>query len=544
MPIRTALLSILLACSLVHAQDIPLSTNNEALYEFIDELAASHYIQMNHIVKPYSQKQVYQWISEAEFHYYKMTKRQQKEWQFYKDNVQWKKKGSLSLANRVDVIKREKGAVSLAPVGLFSSSEKMHFALKPVVGGQFFSNSNGLAYHRNVGVAMDMSVQHWGFYANIQEVAESERLLSKKYLVNERGANYKSLDYSDMLGGVTYANDWLSVGLVKDYVEWGTHQNGANIISDRAPSFTHFKMKVKPVEWFEMNYMHGWLVSDVIDSTESYTMSTGDRRDVMHGKFIAANMFTIYPFKTLGISAGNSIVYSADNAKMQYLNPLMFYKSVDHTYNSTDGTGRMVGQNSQMFFDVSLRSIKNVFLYYTIFVDELKIDRWKKDDEHNFYSYKTGVKITQLIPNTSFGVEYTHTVPITYQHDVTTTTFESNSYNMGHYLRDNAEELYAFVHFRPVKNLRFKLDYTYIRKGEEYGYVRDGSTLTGHPFIEEVKYQNSTWEFMTEYQLAYDVFFHFILGQSNTSGDDFANYMPPHFRGKQFNVKFGFNIGF
>lgn len=528
----------------IYAQDIPISTDNEALYEFIDELAASHFIVVNQVVKPYSQKQIDEWLHEAEFHYNRMTHRQKQEWQFYSDNIIWKSEDTTQLANRIDLIKGNNTSFSLSPLGFYSHKENMTFALRPILEAKFYNNSLGTEYHRSVGMAMDLTVGNWAFYANVQETNESEKMLSKDYLVKARGANYKSNDYSDMLGGVTYANDWLTVGLVKDYLEWGTQQNGANIISDRAPSFSQIKLKVKPIEWFEFNYVHGWLVSDVIDSAHSYVMNNGDRRDVMHGKFIAANMFTLYPFKTLGLSVGNSIVYSAESAKLQYLNPLMFYKSVDHTYNSTDGSGRNVGQNSQMFFDVSFRGIKNVFLYYTLFVDELKIERWKHDDQYNFYSYKTGIKVTQLIPNTSFGFEYTHTTPITYQHDVTTTTFESNRYNMGHYLRDNAEEYYSYIHYRPVKNLRFKLSYTLVRKGEEYGYVRGDQDLVKHPFIEELKFKSSTWELMSEYQLAYDMFFHFCIGQSHTSGEDLNTYMPPHFRGKQFNIMFGANIGF
>lgn len=527
-----------------NAQDIPIPTDNEALYEFIDELASSHFISVNQLVKPYSQKQVEQWLIAAGTYVDEMTVRQKKEWQFYSDNIVWKAVDSLQLANRIDLIDGENMAFSLSPLGFYAHTEKMTFALKPILKAQFYTNSNGTIYNRSVGAAMDLTVGNWGFYANLQDYSEKETLAKSSYLVNMTGGNYKGADHSDMRGGVTYTNKWVSLGLVKDYVEWGTNQNGANIISDRAPSFAQLKLKIKPVKWFEFNYVHGFLVSDVIDSTESYVMSNGDVRDVMHGKFIAANMFTLYPHKTLGLSLGNSIVYSADNAKVQYLNPMMFYKSVDHTYNSTDGTGRNVGQNSQMFFDVSFRGIKNVFLYYTLFVDELKMERWKNDDEFNFYSYKTGVKFTQLLPNTSFGFEYTHTTPLTYQHHVTTTTFESNSYNMGHYLRDNAEEYYAFIHYRPLKNLRFKLSYTHVRKGEEYGYSLTDPDLVKHPFIEEVKYQNSTWEFLSEYQLAYDMFFNFRIGQSNTSGEDLATYVPPHFQGKQFNVMFGANIGF
>jgi hypothetical protein len=538
------ILCILLLNSVVFSQDIPISMKNQALYEFIDELAASHFISVNQLIKPYSQKQVDTWLSDAESSFDKMTLRQQQEWQFYKDNILWQKEDSTSLSNRIDIIQRDYGAFSLSPLGFYSSSDNVGFALKPILSAQFMNNSNGTIYHRSVGVAMDLTVGSWGFYANLQDYATSDSLLHSDFLVNQTGGNFKRNDHSDMRGGITYSKDWITVGLVKDYLEWGTNQNGSNVISDRAPSFAQLKLKIKPVDWFEFNYVHGWLVSNVVDSTHSYTLDNGDRRNVLHGKYIAANMFTLYPFKTLALSAGNSIVYNAESAEIQYLNPFMFYKSVDHTYNSTDGAGENVGQNSQMFFDVSFRGIKNAFFYYTLFVDELKMERWKHDDEHNFYSYKVGAKFTQILPNTSFGFEYTRSLPTTYQHDVETTTFESNSYNLGHYLRDNAEEYYSYIHYRPLKNLRFKLSYSLARKGEDYGYDRDDEDLVQKPFIEDVKYKNSTWEFLSEYQLAYDMFFNLRIGQTSTSGEMMHIYAPPHLRGKQFNVMFGANIGF
>ncbi len=545
MKLRIFCLMLWASCaSLLMSQDIPISTNNEALYGFVDELAACRYITVNQVVKPYSRKQIVEWLDTAAVYRQQMTRRQREELDFYRDNMIWQKVGTDSLANRIDITHGNDVVFSLAPLGFYGKTEKMTFELKPILEAQFYNSKSGTEYHRSVGAALNLTYGHWAFYANAQEMAESVRFDDEDYLVNRRGANYKTTDYSDVLGGITYANDWISVGLVKDYVEWGTNENGANIVSDRAPSFVQFKLKVKPVRWFEFNYFHGCLVSDVIDSTESYVMSTGERRDVMQGKYMAANLFTIYPVKTLALSFGNSVIYSADNIKWQFVNPLMFYKSVDHTYNSTDGTGENVGQNSQMFFDVSFRGIKKVFLYYSLFVDELQIERWKHKDEHNFYSYKAGLKVTQLIPNITFGAEYTHTTPITYQHDVTTTTFESNSYNMGHYLRDNAEEIYAYAQFRPYKNLRFKFEYTYIRKGEEYGYHRHTDELTRHPFIEDVKFKSTDCALTAEYQLAYDMFFNLKIGKSNTSGEMASQYVPDHYVGKHLNIEFGANIGF
>lgn len=539
------LIALLTLVSSVFGQAIPISMKNEALYEFIDELASSRFIQVNQAIKPYSQDQVSEWLDEAKPYYQDMTKRQKDEWQFYRDNIVWHKEDSVSLANRIDLKHREFGALSLAPLGIFSTNGNVSIALKPIMNAQFMNNSNGTIYHRSYGAEFNLTVGDWGFYANLQDYAENEPFSKEDYLMNMNGGNYKGTDYSDMRGGVTYSNDWVSVGMVKDFLEWGTNQNGANIISDRAPSFSQIKLKITPVEWFEFNYVHGFLVSNVIDSAESYQLNNGEQRDIMHGKFLVSNMFTFYPFKSLTLSVGNSMVYSADNVKMQFVNPFMFYKSVDHTYNSTDGAGQNVGQNSQMFMDIGFRGIDHCFFYYSMLIDELKMERWKYADEYNHYSYKIGMKVTQLISDVSFGVEYTHTTPLTYQHFTETTTFASNDYNMGHYLGDNADEYYTYLHYRPIKNLRFKLSYSYARKGEEYGYPRvSDPDVAKHPFMEEVKYSNTTINLATEYQLAYDMFFNLTVGYSDVAGDDMETYMSPHFYGKQFNIKVGANIGF
>ncbi len=539
------LLLVVSSCALSFAQDIPISLRNETLYVFIEELAEEHYIVTNQVIKPYTLEQVDQWLIEAGASYYKMNRRMRQEWLFYSDNVLWyQEEDSVPLMNRIDLSKGNLASLSLAPLGVYSHTDNVYFSGTPILNTQFINNKNGTYYHRSYGVAFNLAVNNLSMYANLQDYAEKIRLDDPAYLINGTGGEYKALDYSEMRGGISYANDWFKLGLVKDNFTWGTNQHGSNILSERAPAYTYLRLTVKPLSWFEFNYVHGWLVSNVIDSSESYVQPNGIRRDVMHGKFVAANMFTLYPFKTLNVSFGNSVIYSADNAKLPYLNPVMFYKSVDHTYNSTDGVGKNVGQNSQMFFDVSFKGIKHCFFYYTLMVDELKIERWKHKDEHNFYSYKTGLRISNLIPNTAVGVEFTKTLPITYQHDIITTTFASNDYNLGHYLRDNAKEFYTYVNFKPLKNLQFKLDYTLIHKGTEYGYDRSDSELTSYPFMSSVCYRYSAWNFKTQYQLAYNMFFTFSLGQSSATGGDVDDYLPSELAGEQFNIQFGANIGF
>ena len=526
------------------AQDIPVSMRNEALYDFIEELAEEHYIVTNQVIKPYTLAQVNQWLGQAGTYYPEMSRRMQREWLFYTDNVLWQEQtDSLPLSNRIDGLSGANATFSIAPLGLYSAKKDVYFSGTPILKAQFLNNGT-MHYHRSYGLEFNLKVKQISMYANLQDYAEDEVQDKPEYLLNRTGGVYKKLDYSEMRGGISYSNSWLKLALAKDNFSWGTHQNGANIISDRTPAFTYLKLTVKPLSWFEFNYIHGWLVSNIVDSTASYVLPNGNVRDVMHGKYVAANMFTFYPIPSFNISFGNSIIYSAANAKLPYLNPLMFYKSVDHTYNDTDGIGQNVGQNSQMFFDISYAGIKHCFFYYTMMVDELKIERWKSEDEHNFYSYKVGFRMSNLISDVAWGLEFTKTLPMTYQHDITTTDFTSNGYNMGHYLRDNARETYAFVRYRPMHKLSIELEYTVIDKGEEFEYIRGDQSLTRHPFLNPVRFTSRNWDLGIRYQLAYNMFFNVKLGQCQYSGDDVEIYGFPLSGDDNFRFSFGANIGF
>ena len=232
-------------------------------------------------------------------------------------------------------------------------------------------------------------------------------------------------------GGITYTWKWGSFGAIKDHFVWGDNEHGSNIFSGRTPSFAHLHLHLKPARWLDFNYIHGWLVSNVIDSAKNYYVNGSLNRQVFRPKYVAANLATITLVKGLDVSIGNSIVYSDQNVNPAYLIPVFFYKSVDHTQTSTGADE--LGQNAQMFFNISSRNIKNVHLYLSGFIDEISFSNALDEKEQsNFISGKIGMKISNLFHKNIFLTgEYTRTNPITYRHYVATTTFESNGYNMG-----------------------------------------------------------------------------------------------------------------
>ncbi|MCK5028278.1 MAG: hypothetical protein KAR57_01500 [Bacteroidales bacterium] len=535
------ILIISLICFWVNtkSQEVYHHTSNNDIYEFLDEFASLGVIDINTTVKPYSRIFIANKLKEIQESDYTLNKRQQNELNFYLKDFNKELKPAYTRKNksfdkRFDI--------------LYYKDSLFTFSVNAVLGVECFVNDSASFYHRWNGAEAFSYAGKWGFYASLRDNHESEIIAREDYLTQRMGANYKGNngggDFSEMRGGLTYAWDWGSFGIVKDHFEWGNNYNGANIFSGRTPSFAHIKLNLKPEQWFEFNWVHGWLVSEIVDSASTMTFTNAygtSQRDMMFDKYLAANLFTFKPFKNFYVSAGNSVIYSSSGPQLQYLIPFMFYKSVDHTYNATDKSGRNVGQNSQMFFDISSRNIKKVHLSATLFVDELSTSRFFNDSVWNFWSIKTSMRISNLIPNTFITAEYTKSMPLTYKHNIPTTTFESNGYNLGSYLMDNSQEVYISVTHKPFKTLSLKVSYLHAKKGKDYDDL--GGSRLGNPYMDTVEWQNKSFSFRASYQIINDGYIFLNYLHSDISGDQ-NKYTAAVFHGKQSTVSFGLNFGF
>ncbi len=544
------------------SQDIPHPINNSGIYEFLDELANSQIITINSAVKPYSRLFIADCLKEAEEKRDQLSLRQQRELEFYlldfgkeldderrKDvKTQWlsgKRMGSSFAKASEDKGGREGektgGRENMKRLDLFYYQDSLFsLTVNPILGGEAFTNFAGKATYWRNGAEARAYVGKWGFYASLRDNHEKPFLGLPEFLTQREGGHIKgSTDWSEMQGGVTWSWKWGNAGLVKDNFEWGNNYNGANIFGGNNPSFVHLRIQLNPVKWFNFNYIHGWLNSMVVDSTRSFwvTNSYGtDYREVYHRKFIAANLFSFTPFKYLDISAGNSIIYDNATLNPAFLIPLLFYKSVDHSVSS--GINNM---NSQMFFDISSRQIRHMHLYATLFVDELSVKRIFKKDEWNFVSWKTGFRLSNYpVRNLSLTTEFTYTYPLTYQHNVPTITFESNNYNLGHYLKDNSREWYVAFDYRPLRSMDIKLFFIDAVRGPDY--TESGGSRLGNPPLDTINWQNTSIGIKAAYQIINDVYVWGSFVYSNITGDN--RWSPEYYYDKKNTLNVGVTVGF
>ena len=495
-----AILVFHLLCLPLFSQVVFEDVSNSGIYEFLDELANLRLIRLNSAIKPYSRDYIAARLAEAKSadtaavsrddnHRRPLSDRQRKELNFYIQDYQLEKplarvvQGAPRLADHYGhklsfLFPGQKNMVlALNPTGFHYRDSLFTFSIRPILGVQWMTNENGTEYHRWWGGSMFGYIgRNFGFYASLRDNNASIPLAEPEYFNQEQGAVYKpgskqGVDFSDMRGGMIASVKWGSLGVMIDQPIWGDNYHGSNILSGKAPAFPYIQLHLNPVKWFDFNYMHGWLNSNIIDSSRSY-YSGNIYRQVYRNKYIAANMFTFIPWRGLNLSFGNSIIYSDINVNPVYLIPFLFYNSVDAVKNNYVD---YAGSNSQLFFNFSSRQIRHLHLFLSLYVDEWKTSRLLNKDKHNFTSLKAGLQLTGFpLQNLSFMAEYTRTQPMTYDHYLPVTTFSSNDFSLGHYLRENSQELYFGITFHPLRGVLIHAAYTIAQHGDEVPYVIDG----------------------------------------------------------------------
>jgi hypothetical protein len=538
-------LAVVFLCSYLNseAQHVPVHVDNTSIYEFLDELAGVGAIEINSAVKPYSRKEIALLLKQASLSD-ELSVRQKDEVVFYLNDF------GKALSQKTLKDKR---------FDLFYYRDSLfRITVNPILGMEVINRGKNNAIHRRNGGMFYGSIgSQFGFYGSLRDNYESVQMGGRPYLVNSRGAIYKGddgeQDYSEARGGITWSWKWGNVGLHKDHYIWGNGYNGANVFSGNTPSHAFFSFNLKPAEWFEFQYMHGWLVSGVVDSARSFQYYDGTRQ-VFADKYLSANLVSVRPVPHLCISFGNSIVYADTPPNPAFMIPLLFYKSVDHTYN---GASNRVGHNAQMFFDISSRQMNNLHLYSTVFVDEISFNRmFDKEQQSNYVSFKAGGRLYGLLSDFVFTVEYTRNNPMVFQHIIPTTTWASNGYNMGHYLKDNSDEQFFSVQYRPVSGVKVELSHTRSRKGKDYQAILEEGNVDVHPelnvdeprwgipFMSEVRWKNQKTSLKGSWQIIHDGYVYLSLKYQNVGGIDKEKYSPAFFSNEGLGARLGFNYGF
>ena len=588
------------------AQNIPVPLTQVKLYDFLDELLADGVLVHQTAVRPYSRKQVATMLLEAQDADSLLNIRQKRDLAFYLNEYALERDTMVS--NYVQYTDHSTYNVSLVdPQFSYRSKDSMFkMRLRPILGGNLLMSKKGVIFHRWYGAELQMDIaKHLSIWGSLRDNSWSGDWLSKTCFPtdNDRrlgarihygasqmqpalmpiaGVQYKEAnyggDFSDSKGGISLYAWWGSISLQRENIQWGDAYHASNILSGRAPAAPMLALQLTPCKWLQFDYFHAWLISNVLDSTYSYNENTTKpgQQAINYrpmNKFMAANMLTITPIKQLSLSLGNSIIYAERNVQAAYFIPIAFFKSLDHLL--TKGVATQ-NQNSQFFASFSVRPVEHLHLYGSFYLDEFAVKRLKPSNpENNPISYLLGFNWSGWpIKGLSLKAEFVRSYIAAYTHSIDVLTWQTNSYEMGHYMGDNAQSIYAELAYRPIRGMLLKMSYTNDVKYNSYAYLRvyrgaDGiireggisETLAQKPFdkaifCNDVLRLDGMYEVHPNMYMTLSLEYNHARGFDNIKTDalpseDIGNaqyyldkYMPRYFQGKNLSVSAAFSFGF
>lgn len=465
-------------CISVHAQVVYEPLHRD-VYQFMSRLAQKGIINFDDQVKPVSRTYIAEKLSLLKDKTQLLTALEKDELDFYlKDFYR-----ELLFVNKEDIDEKNltiAGRDDAERMRLFSYSDNLFtLNISPILGLKIGSRDDARLRHMWNGVSVyGYLTDHIGVSFDFRDNTESGKTIDKlKHFTPATGIVAKSdaivlsyspdkIEYSEAKAVIAANWSWGSAAIGSDFLEWGYGESGKLVLSQKAPSFPFIRLDINPVEWFSFNYIHAWLNSDVIDSSDIYYSSFGHPRFRFRSKFLASHSVTVKPVEGLSLSLGESVVYS-DRLEISYLIPVMFFRLADHYLSKQFNRA---GSNAQLFGSVSSRNhIPNTHLYGSMFIDEITLSNiFNSEKQRNQFGFSVGASVADLpIDNLTFVLEFTRIFPFVYQHYIPTTTYESSSYFLGHWMGPNSDQIYSSLEYRFIRGLKAKLWAQYIRKGND-----------------------------------------------------------------------------
>ncbi len=384
-------------------------------------------------------------------------------------------------------------------------------------------------YKRTWGFKMYGEIdRHFGFSLGFAENLEEGKSVDvKKQFTSETGAvlsqnKNNSIEFSETTGSILYGNSWITTGLTKEFFTLGSGYRSQLVLSTKAPSFPSLYLRLTPAKWFTYYFMHGWLLSRVTDSLATY--KTGlvlhgiSERTIEREKYFVMHALQVKPIENLSFTVGETITYSDKSPYLGYFIPFLFYRSVDHAI--TFG-GAESGNNGSIFMDWNYYHPLGFKLYGSAFLDEFSLTRFLKGvSDRNQFGYTVGTAVYDLgVEGVMTRLEYTRILPWVYSNWIPTQTYMNANYLLGHYIGQNADQIFVQLDYRFMRGLETKVWGEYIRRGG-MSSIENQYQEPGEPFLYGLRRNQTNVGFEVTYEYLHDLLGKVYYQYSNVTDED------------------------
>lgn len=316
------------------------------------------------------------------------------------------------------------------------------------------------------------------------------------------------IDYFDARGVVNVnVLKYINISIGRDKFFIGNGQRSM-FLSDFSAPYLFLKMDI---EYWRVKYQ-----SILAELTSQYNRGTDK---LLPKKYMAVHHLSIQAahFLNLGLFEG-VILKRSDHFELQYLNPIIFYRAVEHAIGSPDNV--LIGG------DIKINIINHISIYYQVVLDEFNFKHAFKGTGWwaNKWAMQFGFKYIDIAPNLDGQFEFNISRPFTYTHE---SGINYTHYNqpLAHPLGANFYEIILQLHYEPIPKLALNAKFVTARVGDDTldanGVLTNlggniltssggGSTVTqefGNKIGQGAKGTITYFQFLASYQPWHNIYF-------------------------------------
>lgn len=276
-------------------------------------------------------------------------------------------------------------------------------------------------------------------------------------------------------------NIWMQFGHDRLFIGNGVR---SLIFSDFAPPnlFLRTNVKVWKINYlFQLNRM----------VAQPNVAPGGARAGQYPEKFVAFHHASINIGKKLNVGFFESVVFSpADNGagpfQLDYLNPVIFYRAVEHQFGSSD--------NVLLGTDFKWNALKKISFYGQFVLDEFVLSNLRAQNGWwaNKFAVQVGGKYIDAlgISNLDLQAELNVVRPFTYTHGTAFGSYTSYNQAIAHPLGANFNEVVGIVRYQPLPRLNLSARLFYIQTGRDAAGENWGADILKNSGTRQLEFGN------------------------------------------------------
>lgn len=247
-------------------------------------------------------------------------------------------------------------------------------------------------------------------------------------------------------------------------------------------------------------------------------------------RFMTAHYLGYKLTKNITVGFYEAIVFSRNSFDLNYLNPVIFYRTVEHAIGSPD--------NALLGFDAKWNLFNRFQLYGQIMLDEFKFDELfveRRGWWANKYAIQTGLKYIDAFGVDHLDVQYERNTarPYIFTHRDSTAAYAHYNYPLAHPTGANFKENLVLLKYQPTKNLFFNARWIHINYGQDPNEQNFGSNVLIPHGTREMDFGNETGQGINtnvniiglelSYQFFHNMYFdlHYFYRNENAEVDEF-----------------------